>query len=165
MSEISKYEAQVKKMQDLCDEHDLTYRFVKDKYPITFTVRSVQGTNAQMTMLENVEEVGYRSPEASMTWIFSDGALETKVQGGTFTINKTLRGKIENILLKMITFWQQYFFRDVMERDSLRTGMMPAIEEDGLLDEPGDDAPDAAEGADFDEFFEGDDRDQDDVEE
>lgn len=30
MSEISLYEAQVKKMQGLCDEHDLVYRFKKD---------------------------------------------------------------------------------------------------------------------------------------
>ena len=39
MSEISLYEAQVKKMQGLCDEHDLVYRFKKDSYPITFTIR------------------------------------------------------------------------------------------------------------------------------
>ena len=34
MSEISMYEAQKKKLQGLCDEHDLTYRFIKDAYPI-----------------------------------------------------------------------------------------------------------------------------------
>ena len=82
MSEISLYEAQVKKMQGLCDEHDLTYRFKKDRYPITFTIKPVQGVEAQMSMLENEEEVGYRSPDASMTWIFEDGTLTTKVQGG-----------------------------------------------------------------------------------
>lgn len=32
MSEISMYEAQKKKMQGLCDEHDLVYRFEKDRY-------------------------------------------------------------------------------------------------------------------------------------
>lgn len=31
MSEISMYEAQKKKMQGLCDEHDLVYRFEKDR--------------------------------------------------------------------------------------------------------------------------------------
>lgn len=109
MSEISLYEAQVKKMQGLCDEHDLVYRFKKDSYPITFTIKPAQDMGAQMTMLENVEEVGYRSPDASMTWIFEDGTLTTKVQGGTFTIGKTLRTKIESILVKMINYWQQYF--------------------------------------------------------
>lgn len=40
MSEISMYEAQKKKMQGLCDEHDLVYRFEKDRYPIIFTMPS-----------------------------------------------------------------------------------------------------------------------------
>ena len=56
MSEISLYEAQVKKMQGLCDEHDLVYRFVKDGYPITFTITPTKGLDAQMSMLEEVEE-------------------------------------------------------------------------------------------------------------
>lgn len=79
MSEISMYEAQKKKMQGLCDEHDLVYRFEKDRYPIIFTIKPVQGMDAQISMLENVEEVGYRSPDASMSWIFEDGGLDTKV--------------------------------------------------------------------------------------
>lgn len=32
MSDISMYEAQKKKMEGLCEEHDLTYRFQKDTY-------------------------------------------------------------------------------------------------------------------------------------
>ena len=130
MSEISMYEAQKKKMQGLCDEHDLVYRFEKDRYPIIFTIKPVQGMDAQISMLENVEEVGYRSPDASMSWIFEDGGLDTKVTGGTFTISKTLRTKIESILVKMITYWQQYFFRDVLEKGALRSGLMPVIDED-----------------------------------
>ena len=139
MSEISMYEAQKKKMQGLCDEHDLVYRFEKDRYPIVFTIKPVQGMDAQISMLENVEEVGYRSPDASMSWIFEDGGLDTKVTGGTFTISKTLRTKIESILVKMITYWQQYFFRDVLEKNALRSGLMPVIDEDGPevdLDDP-----------------------------
>ena len=144
MSEISMYEAQKKKLQGLCDEHDLVYRFEKDRYPIIFTIKPVQGMDAQISMLENVEEVGYRSPDASMSWIFEDGGLDTKVTGGTFTISKTLRTKIESILVKMITYWQQYFFRDVLEKNALRSGLMPVIDEDEAGDtdeEPEDDIP------------------------
>lgn len=136
MSEISMYEAQKKKMQGLCDEHDLVYRFVKDQYPIVFTIRPTQGLYTQISMLENVEEVGYRSPEASMSWIFEDGILTTKVTGGTFTISKVLRTKIESILVKMIAYWQQFFFRDVLEHNSLRAGLMPVIDEDEANDPP-----------------------------
>lgn len=132
MSEISSYEAQVKKMQGLCEEHDLVYRFRKDRYPMTFTIKPSRSMDAQMSMLENVEDVGYRSPDASMTWIFDDGVLETKVRGGTFTISKTLRTKIENILIKMIAFWQQYFFRNVIENGSLTKQAMPRIDDEEL---------------------------------
>lgn len=144
MSEISMYEAQKKKMQGLCDEHDLVYRFEKGRYPIIFTIKPVQGMDAQISMLENVEEVGYRSPDASMSWIFEDGGLDTKVTGGTFTISKTLRTKIESILVKMITYWQQYFFRDVLEKNALRSGLMPVIDEDeaGDTDEEPEDEGD-----------------------
>ena len=110
MSEITLYEAQKKKLEGLCEEHDLTYRFRKDGYPIALTIYPLKSMDAQMSMLENVEEVGYRSPDSSMTWIFEDGNLTTKVSGGTFTISKVLRTKIESVLLKMISYWQQYFF-------------------------------------------------------
>ena len=106
----------------------------KDTYPLIFTIKPTGGIGAQMSMLENVEEVGYRSPDASMTWIFEDGNLQTKVTGGTFTISKTLRTKIENILIKMITYWQQYFFRDVIERNALKEGMKPEIDESDAND-------------------------------
>lgn len=138
MSEISMYEAQKKKMEGLCEEHDLTYRFQKDTYPPTFTISPIQGMDAQLSMLENVEEAGYISPEAKMTWIFKDGSLETKVTGGTFTITKTLRTKIESVLMKMLTYWMQYFFRDVMEKRSLKDGMMPVINEDEVEDDDTD---------------------------
>ncbi len=134
MSEISMYDAQKKKMEGLCEEHDLTFRFQKDTYPLIFTIKPTGGIGAQMSMLEEVEEVGYRSPDASMTWIFEDGNLQTKVTGGTFTISKTLRTKIENILIKMITYWQQYFFRDVIQRNALKDGMKPEIDESDAND-------------------------------
>lgn len=144
MSEITLYEAQAKKMQGICDEHNLTYRFLKDRYPIIFIIRPIQGMDAQISMLEAVEEAGYISPEAEMMWIFKDGALETRVTGGTFTISKTLRTKIESILMKMITYWQQYFFRDVLEKNALRSGLMPVIDEDeaGDTDEEPEDEGD-----------------------
>ena len=135
MSEITLYEAQAKKMQGICDEHNLTYRFLKDRYPIIFIIRPIQGMDAQISMLEAVEEAGYISPEAEMMWSFKDGALETRVTGGTFTISKTLRTKIESILMKMITYWQQYFFKDVLEKHSLAAGMMPVISEEEAADD------------------------------
>lgn len=41
MSEITLYEAQAKKMQGICDEHNLTYRFLKDRYLLPTLLRRV----------------------------------------------------------------------------------------------------------------------------
>ena len=141
MSEITLYEAQVKKLQGLCDEHELIYRIRKNCYPISLSIYPMQGMDAQLSMLESAEETGYCSPDSSMTWIFADGNLTTKVSGGTFSISKALRTKIESVFLKMISYWQQYFFRDVIEKDSLRRGMMPVISEAEANDPPDGAAP------------------------
>lgn len=150
MSEVTKYEAQKKKMDGLCEEHDLTYRFRKDAYPITLTVSPIQGVGVQMSMLEEADGADYISTGASLTLIFADGELTSKVSGGTFTISKTLRTKIENIFLKMSAFWQQYFFRDVMQNGSLRKGTMPVIDEDDADDSgDADEEPEDDNGDDF----------------
>lgn len=162
MSEITLYEAQAKKMQGICDEHNLTYRFLKDRYPIIFIIRPIQGMDAQISMLEAVEEAGYISPEAEMMWIFKDGSLETKVTGGTFTITKTLRTKIESVLMKMLTYWMQYFFRDVMEKRSLKDGMMPVINEDEVEDDDAyEEDPEDPDDAEAPEMLDGDDAEDD----
>lgn len=139
MSEISKYEEQKKKMDGLCEEHDLVYRFRKDTYPITLTIRPIQGVGEQLSLLAKTEDEDYISPDAVMKWIFADGELTSRVEGGIFTISKTLRTKIENIFLKMIGFWQQYFFRDVIEKGSLRKGTMPVIDEADAEDDEDED--------------------------
>lgn len=62
MSEISMYEAQKKKMQGLCDEHDLVYRFEKDRYHIIFTIKPVQGMDAQISMLRTSRRSATAAP-------------------------------------------------------------------------------------------------------
>ena len=141
MSEITMYEAQKKKLDGLCEEHDLTYRIRKDTYPITLTIRPIQGAAEQLSFLEKTDGENYISPNASMKWLFSDGELTSKVEGGTFTISKVLRTKIENIFLKMISFWQQYFFRYLITNGTIHKFNMPVIDEgdSGVDDEPPED--------------------------
>lgn len=137
MNEISKYEDQKKKMQGLCDEHGLIYKFCKNRYPITLTVRPSKDMDSQIDMLEAAEESGYRSPDASMTLIYpgrDDSQCEAVFDGGKFTISETLRGKIQGTFMKMCFYWQQYFFRDVIEKGLLKSGVMPEIDEDEAED-------------------------------
>ena len=90
MSEISNYEAQKKKLQGLCDEHNFTFRVFKDRYPITMVITPINDIATQMDMLGNVEETGYCSQDSSMCWYFENSELKTKVKG-TFSIDKVLR--------------------------------------------------------------------------
>ena len=148
MSEISKYEAQKKKLDGLCEEHDLTYRFRHDVYPITLTIRPLQGVEEQLSLLEEADSKDYISPDASMVIYRKDGELATKING-TFTISEALRNKFKNIYLKLSDFWLQYFFRDLIERNAFRS--MPVIDEaeandtDEPEEDPDEDDPEGDE--------------------
>lgn len=61
MSEISKYEAYKKKLDGICNENNLVFRFVNNTYPITLTIRPVSGLGEQMSLLESAED-DYISP-------------------------------------------------------------------------------------------------------
>ena len=50
MSDISKYNAQKKKLEGLCEEHDFTFRLRKESWPITLTISPLQGMADQMSM-------------------------------------------------------------------------------------------------------------------
>ena len=130
MSDISKYEAQKKKLEGLCEEHDFTFRMRKEEWPITLTISPLQGMADQMSMLEEADGSDYISPNASLTWIFDDGDVTSRVEGGTFTMPKTLESKFVNIFKKMVAFWQMYFFRYLVQNQIVFRGRnMPIIDE------------------------------------
>lgn len=134
MNEISKYETYKKKLQGVCDENDLIFRFRPDKYPITLTIRPAGGVEEQMSMLENVEEKGYTSPDASLVFSFRDGALTYKISE-TFTIGDALFSKLKNLFKNMHYCWLQFFFRDIIEKRVITAKNMPVIDEDTSMDE------------------------------
>lgn len=134
MSEISKYEAYKKKLQGVCDENNLVFRFRPDRYPITLTIKPVTGLDEQMSMLECVEDNGYTSPNASIVFYFKDGGITYKTSQ-TFTINDVLFSKIKNLFKNMHYCWLQYFFRDIIEKRVLNERTMPVIDEEDYTDE------------------------------
>ena len=135
MSEVAKYSAQKKKLEGLCEEHDFTYSIKKTVYPITLTIRPIQGVEEQLSMLEEADGSDYISPDASLTWIFADNDVTSKVEGGTFTMPKSLESKFVNIFKKMVSFWQQYFFKFLVEGNLLTNLTMPVIDEADATDE------------------------------
>lgn len=55
MSEKDKFESQKKKLDGLCEEHNLSYRLELNKYPMTLTLRPLQGMFEQLSMLDSAE--------------------------------------------------------------------------------------------------------------
>ncbi len=135
MSELSKYEAYKKKLEGLCDEHNLVAKFKKDKYPVAMTVRPLTGLDEQISMMENIEENGYTSPDACITFTMKDCEVDINTSE-TFTISDTLFKKLLDLFKKMHFCWVQYFFRDVVEKRILTEDTMPkADDEDDLMAE------------------------------
>ena len=153
MKEISKYEVFREKLQGICDENGLVYSIRRNGYPFLLTIRPAGGMDAQMSMLEdmdNKEDTGYISPEASIVFAYKDGVLSYKISE-TFTISERLFNKLKNLFKNLHTMWMMYFFRNAME-----TGFY-----DPKLVAEGDNAeePEECEGVedeanDFDEFME-----------
>lgn len=144
MKESALFEVQMKKLEGVCNENNLTFRFKRTQYPVQMTVRPLKDLDTQMSMLENVEESGFTSPEAYISFSYKEGGV-TREYGGQFTITDTLQNKLERIFKKMCSFWLQHFFRDVMEQQILSKGQMPYV-----ADEP----ESLPEGADPDDLHE-----------
>ena len=145
MSESTKYDAQKKKLDGLCEEHDLTYRLKHDRYPITLTIKPLTGMDQQLDMLADAENKDYISQDASMVIDRKDGELATKITG-TFTISEALRNKFKNIYVKVSDFWLQYFFRQVMENNLLQRAQLPVIDEDEAEDDEDEDVSNLDDG-------------------
>lgn len=136
MSEMSKYEAYKKKLQGLCDEHNMIFRLRKDKYPFTLTIRPAGGMDNQMSLLEREDKDNFTSPDASITFTMRDGAMSIRLSK-TFTIDEALFGRFKALFKNLYATWTGYFFQDVTERDLLRGRAAPVIDE--TEDDEGDD--------------------------
>ena len=132
MSEKYKFEAQKKKLQGICDENNLVFRFRGDQYPATLTIRPTGGMGAQLSMLETADETGYISPDAYIRFSYDGGDLEYDM-AEKFAISDVLLSKIKNIFRKMYSFWTGFFFKEIIENGILSGDQLPTIadEDDG----------------------------------
>ena len=129
-AEVVKFDAQKKKLQGLCDEHGFVFVFDKEHYPIVLTIGVAQKQFEQGKLIDDgTPDEQVCDPGAKAVWIFKDTNLFMKVEGGKFTIDKNLRSKIENILIKMINYWEQHFFREVVQKNMLKKNKMPDMPE------------------------------------
>ncbi len=130
--EASKFNAQKEKLHSLCDEHDMVFDLNVEQYPIMLTVSKATKKVEQLKLMDTEDHDDTEpkiDPNAKIVWVFKNAALSMKVEGGTFTIGKELRTKIENIFLKAINFWHQHYFRQTQEAKMLKKGKYPNIPE------------------------------------
>lgn len=129
MSESSKFSEYKKKLQGICDENNLVYRLRVDTYPISLTIKPTSGIEGQMSMLEEVEDKGYISPDATLVFYLKEGNITYKTSS-MFTISEALFNKLKNLFKNLYTYWLQFFFRDVIENNRLNKYDIPIINED-----------------------------------
>lgn len=127
MSEISKYESNLEKLQKLCDENGLTAKFSCRDYPIRLTVRPVSGIGGQMSMLGKDED--FISPDASLVFAMVGGDITYRMSE-KFVITDELFSKLKTIFKNMHSAYTGYFFRDIVERGVLKNALFPALFED-----------------------------------
>jgi hypothetical protein len=115
-AEYFKYGSYKKKLQNICEENDLIFRFSHESYPITLTVSPNPEKADQIGMAEVIGGDEYPdSPNASLVFAFIDGSLTYRMSE-TFTIGDALFSKIKNLYKNMHSLWLQFFFREVIEK-------------------------------------------------
>ena len=129
MTESGKFGIYAKKLQGICDKHNLVYSFKKEAYPIMLIIQTAGGAGKQMSMLEEAEEDGYRSPDAQLRFSYKDGDLVYRISE-TFTINDALFNKLKNLFKNMHSLWLQYFHREILENEVIIADDMPYIEDE-----------------------------------
>jgi ribosomal protein S25 len=124
--ERTKLEALETKLGNICDENVLTYRFNREKYPISLTISPNSSPAGQLTMLGMEQDTGFISPEASIVFKFVDGALKI-CTSETFNISEALFSKLKNMFIKMHGYWLQHFQREVVDKNLLAINAWPEI--------------------------------------
>lgn len=140
MSLRDKYLAQKQKLENLCNEHNLSYRVDLNTVDVTLTLRPLQGMYEQISMLENAENGSRISQDAYLQFWEKDGEYGTETFG-TFSIGDALTSKFRNIFKKLDVFYCQFFRREIIETGGLRKGMTPEID----TEEQNETEPDPAE--------------------
>jgi len=143
-----KFNAQMEKLEGVCDENKLVSNFSCTGYPISLTIRPNNGVGEQLSMLAQSDEKGYISPGSYIRFAYVDGSLEYEI-AGRFPIDDELFSKLKRIFIRMHSFWTQVFFREMITRRSIVEGDIPRVKNDGVYNgKPLDDDDDAGDDGD-----------------
>lgn len=111
----AKYEAQLNKLENLMEKHELLYTWDTDAKNVTLTVRPAQVDGEQTSFIEESEDGS--SNDAAISFIFKDGEI-TLITCGKFRVSESLVGKLKNIAKKL-----HYLYLQVMREEQFLAGM------------------------------------------
>jgi len=130
MTEKGRFEVYKKKLQGICDEHNLVYSLKKETYPITLTIKATGEMSGQMSMLADDETNNYISQDAKLIFSYKDGDLDICITDGKFRLNDALFNRLRNLFNNMHYLWLQYFHREIILNRSLEEEDLPAIDDE-----------------------------------
>ena len=124
MNEAGKLEVYKKKLDGICTENGLTYRFVTKGYPIYMEISPLEGMDDQVSMLESADDDMVNSPDAKLVLSMRDGDLVYRM-GGLLNLTEAQLSKLKNLFRNMHRLYCEMFFRDVTERGLLKGEYTP----------------------------------------
>ena len=129
MSLRDKFLGQKQKLENLCNEHHLSYRLELGTPDVTLTLRPLQGMYEQLSMLDAAESGGRISQDAYLRFWERDGEYGLD-SFGAFSIGDPLRDKFKNVFKKLDVFYCQFFRKEVIDTGALKKNMMPVVDEE-----------------------------------
>lgn len=99
----------MEKLEKLCLDHHLEFRFQITAYPIELTIQPMK--DEQMTLEDLAEKVeAGKDPFTKMVFSLEDGEIFFRSHG-TYSISKTVLSKIQGLFEKMAVLAVQFYFR------------------------------------------------------
>ena len=133
--EHDQLDAQLKKLENVCDENGFTYKFLRDKYPVRIIISPDTSMDGQISMLDN--PVGYNSRACSISFVFNDGDLtEDFGKGGGLVIKDSLLMSFRRICKKISALWMKVVFINLSESKKLANKMQGGGTNDSIAQDP-----------------------------
>ena len=123
MNEYDLYKSHWRKLKDFCDDAGLDCAVFIGNYPITMEIRPKEGYS-QMSLLDE-RPIGC-DPKALIRFTLEEDEIEHRVYYG-FSISKTKLNKLDSLFQKICSAYLQYFFRTLIQTESLRPAVVEAV--------------------------------------
>lgn len=130
MTEELKYMKAKARLEKMCEDNGLSCLFIYGSYPMTLSIRPLQGVYDQLSFLEDAEDgKGRISQDAVLTFIKRDSEIVTKICG-TFTLPDKKMQTMKNYFKNLCSLYAEFFHRTVVEGELLSCDM-PVPEDEG----------------------------------